>query len=54
MCGSPQAHPDYQDMHEANVEESEECLATKQELLAATTETDADLAYKKMRAFCEQ
>ncbi|UCC14326.1 MAG: hypothetical protein JSW21_13455 [Gammaproteobacteria bacterium] len=53
MCGSPQSHPDYQEMHEANVEESEECLATKQALLAATTEQEADLAYKKMRAFCE-
>ena len=54
MCGSPQAHPAYEEMHEANIEESEECLASKQALLAATTEQEADLAYKKMRAFCEQ
>jgi len=54
MCNTAASNPGYAVMHAANVTESEECLAVKEELMAATTEAQADLAYKKMRAFCEQ
>lgn len=54
MCNTSASNPGYAVMHAANVTESEECLAVKEELMAATTEAQADLAYKKMRAFCEQ
>jgi hypothetical protein len=54
MCNSTASSPGYAVMHAANVTESEECLAVKEELMAAKTEAQADLAYKKMRAFCEQ
>jgi outer membrane lipoprotein SlyB len=47
-------HPAYQEMHVANVSEAKECHQVKQELLDAKTEQEADVAYQKMRAFCEQ
>jgi outer membrane lipoprotein SlyB len=54
MCNTAATSPGYAVMHAANVTESQECHAVKEELMAATTESEADLAYKKMRAFCEQ
>jgi outer membrane lipoprotein SlyB len=53
MCTTPQTHPAYNAMNAANVQESKECHAVKQELLNATTEQATAVAYKKMRAFCE-
>lgn len=53
MCNTPTTSPAYAEMHAANVEESQECLQVKDELMAASTESEVDLAYKKMRAFCE-
>jgi hypothetical protein len=40
-------------MNAANVQESQECQEVKRELLNATTEQATNVAYKKMRAFCE-
>lgn len=53
MCNTSAGDPGYAVMHAANVTESQECEAAKKEMMAATTEADGDLAYKKMRAFCE-
>lgn len=55
MCGSmgSSSHPEYGDLHEANMEEADECEQVKQELLDATTEEQVNVAYQKMRAFCE-
>ena len=54
MCQDHQAVSTNQQIHGANVAEAEECHAAKQELLAAETEQEAEVAYRKMRAFCEQ
>lgn len=53
MCDTRATSPAYAEMHAAKVEGSEECHRVKEELMAASNESDADLAYKKMRAFCE-
>lgn len=53
MCNTGSSAPGYAELHAANVAESQECEAAKKEMLAATTEAEGDLAYKKMRAFCE-
>jgi hypothetical protein len=54
MCNTPASNLAYAEMHAANVNESEECHQVKEELMAASNESEADLAYTKMRAFCEQ
>jgi hypothetical protein len=53
MCNTASSAPGYEEMHAANVAESQECEVAKKEMLGATTEAEGDLAYKKMRAFCE-
>ncbi|MEZ5503548.1 MAG: hypothetical protein R3E50_13155 [Halioglobus sp.] len=53
MCNTPATDPAYPAMNAAAQKESQECLEVKQQLLKATTEQEADVAYKKMRAFCE-
>ena len=55
MCGSMgnASHPEYSDLHEANMKEANECEQVKQELLNATTEEQVNVAYQKMRALCE-
>ncbi len=55
MCDSMAraGHPAYETTHSANMQEADECEQVKQELLAAKTSEEADVAYQKMRAFCE-
>ena len=53
MCTTPASHPAYRAMNAADVQESQECQEVKRELLNATTQQATDIAYKKMRAFCE-
>ncbi len=53
MCNTPPSHSAYSSMHSANVAASSECEAAKQELLKASTSEQTDIAYKKMRALCE-
>lgn len=53
MCTTPPSDPAYASMDAANVQESQECQKVKRELLNATTEQATNIAYKKMRAFCE-
>lgn len=53
MCTTPQSDPAYGAMNAANKQESQECQDVKRELLNATTEQQTNIAYKKMRAFCE-
>lgn len=53
MCDINESHPAYSQLHAANVEEADECHRAKEELLKASTEQDADIGYKKMRALCE-
>lgn len=47
------SHPHYADLHAANLAEASECERIKDEILAATTQEQVDLAYQKMRALCE-
>lgn len=53
MCSTPATHPAYNAMNAETVRESSDCLTAKQELMNATTTEQTDIAYKKMRAFCE-
>jgi len=53
MCTTAPSDPAYPVMNASAVKESQECLQVKQELLNATTEQETNIAYKKMRAFCE-
>ena len=53
MCDTPTTHPAYADMNKVYEEESTECALAKEQLMKATTSEDVDVAYKKMRAFCE-
>jgi len=47
------SHPAFDEMHAANMSEASECEQVKQEVLAAKTEEQVNLAYQKMRALCE-
>ncbi len=52
MCQSDTAnHPA---VRNADMEEAQECLTAKQEVMQAETEQAVDVAYRKMRAFCDQ
>jgi outer membrane lipoprotein SlyB len=53
MCSTPASHPAYDSMHSTVQQESAECAQSKQALLQATTSEETDIAYRKMRAFCE-
>ncbi len=53
MCGVEGGPTAYHTVHAATVKEARECHQVKEELLAARTEQQADVAYRKMRAFCE-
>lgn len=53
LCSTPASHPAYSSMNAETVRESSDCLTAKQELLKAATVEQTDIAYKKMRAFCE-
>ena len=55
MCNSMASagHPAYDTSHRANMQEAGECEQVKQEMLQADTKEAADVAYQKMRAFCE-
>jgi len=53
MCSTPASHPAYSSMNAETMRESSDCLAAKQALLNAATTEQTDIAYKKMRAFCE-
>jgi len=53
MCEINDTHPAYSQLHNANVAEADECHQAKEQLLRATTEQEADIGYKKMRALCE-
>ena len=45
--------PSYAPVHEANVNEAEECEQAKREVLNAKTEEAINLAHMRMRALCE-
>ena len=45
--------PSYAPVHEANVNEAEECEQAKREVLNAQTEEAINLAHMRMRALCE-
>jgi outer membrane lipoprotein SlyB len=53
MCDTARSHPAYSDMNKAYKEESAECAWAKEQLMKADTAEATDVAYKKMRAFCE-
>ena len=53
LCSTPASHPAYSSMNAETMRESSDCVAAKQELLKAATTEQTDIAYKKMRAFCE-
>ena len=53
MCDTATSHPAYGDMNSVYENESTECALAKEQLMKATTSDQADVAYKKMRAFCE-
>ena len=53
LCSTPASHPAYSSMNAETARESSDCLAAKQALLKAATTEQTDIAYKKMRAFCE-
>ncbi len=53
MCNTATGHPAYADMNEHHRDESAECAWAKEQLMKAQTAEETDVAYKKMRAFCE-
>ncbi len=53
MCDTAASHPAYSEMNALYEEESTECAWAKEQLMKATTAEETDVAYKKMRAFCE-
>lgn len=55
MCNdlADTGRPSYAPVHEANVNEAEECEQAKREVLNAKTEEAINLAHMRMRALCE-
>ena len=55
MCNdlTDTSRPSYAPVHEANVNEAEECEQAKREVLNAQTEEAINLAHMRMRALCE-
>lgn len=53
MCNTPPSHPAYPDMHTSVQQISADCAAAKQQLLAASSEQETNIAYKKMQALCD-
>ena len=55
MCNdlADTSRPSYAPVHEANVNEAEECEQAKREVLNAQTEEAINLAHMRMRALCE-
>jgi hypothetical protein len=54
MCSTPPSHPAYEEMNSVVEVESTECHVAKEKMMAASTEQEADVAYRKMKAFCHQ
>jgi len=55
MCNdlADTSRPSYAPVHQANVQEAEECEQAKREVLNAQTEEAINLAHMRMRALCE-
>lgn len=53
MCNTPPSHPAYPEMHASVQQLSSDCANAKQQLLAAKTEQETNIAYKKMQALCD-
>ncbi|MEP4487049.1 MAG: hypothetical protein ABJ013_15565 [Halioglobus sp.] len=53
MCSTDSSHPAYDAMHSSTTSEASECDEIKQQVMAATTAQETDIAYRKMRAACE-
>jgi len=52
MCATPNAAAAYPEVHAREQQASSDCLVAKQEMLKATTEQQANVAYQKMKALC--
>lgn len=52
MCSSPNAAATHPQIHAEVQQASSDCLAAKQEMLKASTEEQANVAYQKMKALC--
>lgn len=53
MCTTPASHPAYAPMHAAATQAATACHQAKQDLLSAQTQSDTDIALRKVRALCE-
>jgi hypothetical protein len=53
MCNTPPSHPAYPAMHASVQQISADCAKAKQEMLAASSEEQTNIAYKKMQALCD-
>ena len=52
MCNTPSPEMTYPQSHAAEQQAAVDCAAAKQDMLKATTEQEATVAYQKMKALC--
>jgi len=52
MCNTPSAATTYPQAHAAEQQAAGDCAAAKQDMLKASTEQEASVAYQKMKALC--
>ena len=52
MCNTPSPETTYPRSHAAEQQAAVDCAAAKQDMLKATTEQEATVAYQKMKALC--
>jgi hypothetical protein len=53
MCTTHRSDAAFAEMNAGYMAKSKECLWAKEQLMQASTAEETDVAYKKMRAFCE-
>jgi hypothetical protein len=52
MCTTPSPGTSYPQAHAAEQQAAGECAAAKRDMLNASTELEATVAYQKMKALC--